>query len=241
MQKYMPGKVEHLQAAGQRVLAAAAESKRRRARLWFDVVEDPALRRYFDLALDRTHYARSCQRVGRCMRLAIIKESVWVGGIVLGSTFPNIGVRDEALGLKQFVRGFSDRGLRNAWCAENTAYWNALQSIVNHARTFIFPQFQGQGIGKTAHRLLPREGVKLWERKYEAVYALDTLCDSSDSGLFVSNGWSLVGETKGYTADYKRQFSRAGNPSLNNAALKKGRVRWQVWVRVVDSSLRPSS
>jgi|SRR5271168_4317251 len=117
----MPVKVEHLQTAGQRVLEANAEPKRRRSRLWFHVVEDPELRRYFDLALDRTHYARSCQRVGRCMRLAIIKESAWVGGIVLGSTFPNIGVRDEALGLKQFVKGFSDRGLRNAWCAENTA------------------------------------------------------------------------------------------------------------------------
>jgi hypothetical protein len=208
--------------------------------LSFVVVDEKELRNCFDLSLDKTHYAKSCQRVGRCMRLAIVSERQWVGGIVLGSTFPNVGARDEALGLKQFVRGFPSRGLRNAWCKENREYWQALQTIVNHARTFIFPQFQGRGLGKHAHRLLLTRGVRLWEQKYsQPVYAMDTLCDRSDSGLFIANGWELVGETKGFTADYGSSFSQGKHSSINNAALKPGRTRWQVWVRVIKPLLKP--
>ena len=228
------------QQRGQAVLEEFYELPRRSS-LGFVVVEDSELRGCFDFALDKTHYAKACQRVGRCMRLAIICERQWVGGIVLGSTFPNVGVRDEALGLKRFVRGYAARGLRNAWCKENREYWQALQTIVNHARTFVFPQFQGRGLGKEAHRLLLTKGIRVWERKYgQPVYALDTLCDRSDSGLFVANGWSLVGETKGYTANYKDDFSQGtGSVSINNAALKRGKTHWQVWVRVVRPSLSP--
>jgi hypothetical protein len=212
--------------------------------MWLCPIEDSLARRGFDYALDCLHYARSCQRVGRCMRLAIMLGKQWVGGIVLGSTFPNVGARDEALGLKLFVRGFQHRGLRNAWCKENVEYWSALQSIVNHARTFVFPEFQGRGIGKAAHALLLTQGMQIWERHYDGrVYALDTLCDQTDSGLFLSNGWTLVGQTKGYTADYRNGFSadRNGAASINNAALKFGRTTWQVWVRVIRPSLRPRS
>lgn len=215
---------------------------RRRQGVWLTVVNDRLVRSAFDEALERLHYARSCQRVGRCMRLAIMLDRCWVGGVVLGSTFPNVDVRDEALGLKVFVRGFQKRGLRNAWCKENVEYWSALQTIVNHARTFVFPEFQGRGLAKTAHQLLLAQGVRIWERQYrERVYALDTLCDQTDSGLFLANGWSLVGQTKGYTADYAGLFSaRRKQPArINNAALKVGRTRWQVWIRVVRPSMRP--
>lgn len=229
-----------IQESGQIVLEQAhAIPSAKSAR--FVVVDDPELRHYFDRALDLTHYAKSCQRVGRCMRLAIISEGQWVGGVVLGSPFPNVSVRDEALGLKEFVRGYASRGLRNAWCKENREYWQALQTIVNHARTFVFPQFQGRGLGKEAHKRLLTQGVRVWEKKYcQRIYAFDTLCDSSDSGLFIANGWSLVGETKGYTANYKDAFSgESKTVSINNAALKPGKMRWQVWVKVVKPSLRP--
>ena len=99
----------------------------------FAVIRDRELRRYFDLALDATHYAKSCQRVGRCLRLAIISDGQWVGGVVLGSTFPNVSVRDEALGLKLLVKGYASRGLRNAWCKENREYWQALQRNTDNA------------------------------------------------------------------------------------------------------------
>jgi len=235
-----PSSLSNLQHRGQIVLEEFYTLPRRGS-LGFVVINDRELRRYFDCALDKTHYARSCQRVGRCMRLAIISERQWVGGVVLGSTFPNVSVRDEALGLKEFVRGFPSRGLRNAWCKENREYWHALQTIVNHARTFVFPQFQGRGLGKEAHRLLLTTGVRIWERQYgQRVYAFDTLCDRSDSGLFIANGWRLVGETKGYTANYKDSFSQEGtSASINNAALKPGKTQWQVWIRVIRPSLRP--
>jgi hypothetical protein len=208
----------------------------------FQIVNDASLRRIFDLSLDLIHYAGSCQRVGRCMRLAILWNGMWAGGIVLGSTFPNINVRDEHLGLKPFVRNTRERGLENPWSRHNVQYWTSLQTIVNHARTFIFPSFQGQGIGKKAHAELLRGGFRLWEQHYKCkVFALDTLCDSADSGLFISNGWTLAGQTKGFTADYAHTFAKKRNveTSINNAALKKGKTAWQVWIKIVRAELRP--
>ncbi len=210
--------------------------------LRFVEVRDPTLRHFFDKSLDLTHYAKSCQRVGRWMRLAILHGNHWVGGIVLGSTFPNVGVRDQALGMKIFVNGFASRGLKNPWSGKNHPYWECLQTVVNHARTFVFPKFQGRGLGKEAHRILLTTGVRFWEQKYrQQVYALDTLCDHSDSGLFLSNGWTHVGETKGFTANYRKPFSlrKRSTPSINNAALRPGPTRWQVWVRVIRPTLRP--
>ncbi|MCI0562634.1 MAG: DUF4338 domain-containing protein, partial [Nitrososphaera sp.] len=172
----------------------------------------------------------------------VMQDNQWVGGIVLGSTFPNVGVRDQALGLKVYTTGFASRGLKNPWSARNRAYWECLQKIVNHARTFIFPEFQGRGLGKEAHRILLTTGVALWERKYQQrVYALDTLCDHSDSGLFLANGWTHVGETRGFTANYRKPFSlrKGASPSINNAALRPGPTRWQVWVRIIQPSLKP--
>jgi hypothetical protein len=233
------------QISSQGTVALLGQRRARQAPpLHFIEIQSTELRHLFDRALDLTHYAKSCQRVGRCMRLALVHGDHWVGGVVLGSTFPNVDVRDRALGLKVYVSDFASRGLSNPWSGKNHEYWNCLQSIVNHARTFIFPHFQGRGLGKEAHRLLLRNGIKLWELKYrQKVYALDTLCDHSDSGLFLSNGWVHVGETKGFTADYRKAFTlrKKVTPSINNAALRQGAVRWQVWVRTLRPSLKPLS
>lgn len=199
-------------------------------------------RQAFDRALDKLHYAKSCQRVGRCMRLAVFFHRQWAGGIVLGSTFPNIEVRDEAVGLKKYVRGWKQRGLRHPWARENRNYWNGLQKVVNHARTFVFPEFQGKGIGIEAHRRLLTAGVRLWEKKYgDVIAALDTLCDHSESKLFAVNGWTCVGETKGYCSDKKSAFSQRGcrdGSIRNNVALKMTRKahKWVVWVIVLRRS-----
>lgn len=233
--------LKHMCTQGEALLR---ESIRQTAKMHFVEVQSTELRALFDKALDLTHHAKSCQRVGRCMRLAVVHDGHWVGGVVLGSTFPNVDVRDRALGLKVYISGFASRGLSNPWSGKNHAYWNCLQSIVNHARTFVFPEFQGRGLGKEAHRLLLRDGIRLWEIKYkQRVYALDTLCDHSDSGLFLANGWVHAGETKGFTADYKNSFTlrKRTAPSINNAALRSGGTRWQVWVRMIRPSLRPSS
>ncbi len=207
----------------------------------FVEVTDSSWRQLFDRALDEIHYAGACQRVGRCMRLAIIEDGRWVGGIVLGSTFPNIRVRDEALGLRKYIEGWKERGLKSPWARENTAYWSALQQIVNHARTFILPRFQGAGRGIRAHELLLTEGIALWKAKYQdEVIGLDTLCTHADSRLFKDNGWVLVGRTEGYTSDPSRVFSKRAfredwKTIKNNIALGRieGAMRWFVWVKPI--------
>lgn len=201
-------------------------------------------RRLFDQSLDEIHYASSCQRVGRCMRLAIVDQGQWVGGIVLGSTFPNVLVRDEKLNLRRFVSDYKERGLKNPWSHENTLYWSELQKIVNHARTFVFPRFQGEGRGIRAHRLLLSQGLSLWREKYQTdVIGLDTLCTHDDSRLFKDNGWALVGRTEGYSSDprkvfSKRAFSQEWKNIANNVALGRiaGSQRWFVWVVSIRSS-----
>jgi GNAT superfamily N-acetyltransferase len=203
------------------------------------------LRVLFDEALDAIHYAGSCQRVGRCMRLAVREGLRWLGGIVLGSTFPNIHDRDTALGLKRHVAGATTRGLRSAWARENHAYWDDLQTIVNHARTFVFPEYQGRGIGIEAHRLLLRQGMRHWRARYRGtVRALDTLCDSEDSGLFLRNGWLYVGKTSGFGSDPSRNFVEppSDDRSLkNNVALRKTGRQWEVWVRLLNRHVMPAS
>jgi GNAT superfamily N-acetyltransferase len=208
-------------------------------RLSFVEVSDGGWRKLFDEALDLVHYSHSCQRVGRCMRLAIVEDGQWVGGIVLGSTFPNILVRDENVGLRKFVINYKRRGLVNPWTRKNRSYWRNLQKVVNHARTFVFPQFQGKGIGIRAHRLLLSKGVEMWEQKYrDQVYALDTLCTADESKLFLLNGWTRAGQTKGYTLDRTAVFSKPlkvfddrEKGIKNNGALRKPKnsVQWWVW------------
>jgi len=198
------------------------------------------VRHAFDAALGAIHYAGPCSRVGRCMRLLIVDHRKWVGGIVLGSTFPNIGVRDEALGLKAYVRDHQLRGLRSPWARENTDYWNRLQRIVNHARTFIFPASQGQGLGIRAHHLLIDQGKRHWERRYgEPVGAFDTLCDAADSGLFRRNGWAWVGRTAGFESNPEKTLVAVSDRKdlTNNVALRQGTRSWEVWVRIVNRSI----
>jgi len=201
------------------------------------------VRNAFDECLDQLHYAGKCQRVGRCMRLLIINNGNWVGGIVLGSTFANIGVRDKALGLKKYIKGYKNRKLRSPWARENRAYWNRLQKIVNHARTFILPEFQKRGLGIRSHKVLLTQGKKLWEDYYnEKISAFDTLCDAKDSHLFLKNGWTHVGVTAGYESDPQSElvsidYENCSSEIKNNVALKKGKRNWEVWIRIIDKSV----
>jgi hypothetical protein len=198
------------------------------------------VREVFDKALDGIHYAGACRRVGRCMRLMIVESGQWVGGIVLGSTFPNIDARYRELGPKPFVRDYKCRGLTNPWSRENVDYWCRLQNIVNHARTFVFPEFRGQGIGVRAHRLLLWQGKRHWENRYrDVVVAFDTLCDSADSGLFRRNGWPHIGTTAGYESDRDQPLVAAGEISaglIHNVGLRSGSRCWEVWIRRVNSN-----
>ena len=209
-------------------------------RLSFHIINTKEMRKIFDKTCDKIHYAGSCQRVGKCVRLAVIKNNEWIGGVVLGSTFPNIKPRDDVFKLTQYVKNWKAQGLISPWAKENKKYWNGLQLIVNHARTFIFPQFQGNGLGIAIHKLLLTEGRQLWESKYnEKIYGFDTLDTHPKSRLFLENGWKLVGRTKGYSRDPNRVFSkRAFNEKWeyikDNSGLNKTKnsTRWWIYVKV---------
>lgn len=231
--------VEELRHQGEHLLGVGTGRRKRGLRLI--QVSERGTRKVFDSALDKIHYAGSCQRVGRCMRLAVISGSEWVGGVVLGSTFPNMAPRDEAFGLTRFIRNTRKRGLISPYASENRLYWDNLQKIVNHARTFIFPVFQGNGLGIRTHEMLLGEGRRIWERKYKSkVHGFDTLCTHEKSRLFLENGWRLVGRTQGYSRDPKkalsarRAFEEEWMNIKENAGLGriKGSRRWWIWVLI---------
>jgi hypothetical protein len=200
----------------------------------------------FDEACEQIHYAGACRRVGRRMRLAVVDRGRWVGGIVLGSTFPNLRPRDDAFDLTRWVVDWQVRGLISPWASENTQYWRRLQQIVNQARAFVFPSEAGRGIGVRAHQLLEGEGLHYWQAKYERAAGFDTLCNHQASRLFTENGWTLVGRTLGHSRDPGTDLSqRVMNQEMrirDNAALtaQPSGKRWWVWVWVWVRVLRPT-
>ena len=233
--------IENIRKNGEQVLGLRNRSKSKE--IFFRIVDDAEMRSIFDLALEEIHYAGACRRVGRCMRLAITNSRNWVGGIVLGSTFPNIAKRDEAFGLNKFIRNTKARGLISPFASENNDYWKNLQKIVNHARTFIFPAFQGKGLGVKTHALLLTQGRQIWEKKYGSkILGFDTLCTHPKSRLFLDNGWVLVGRTQGYTRDPKKvlssrkAFLEEWDNIKENAGLRRlvGSCRWWIWVKVLQ-------
>jgi hypothetical protein len=234
------GSVAQNQRTGSRLIADT-RSRALTRDLRFHQVTGRDLRDIFDEACERLHYAGSCRRVGRVMRLAAMAEGEWIGGIVLGSPFPNIRSRDDAFGISKYAMNVRRRGLDNAWTRENTEYWNRLQLIVNQARAFVFPQFSGRGYGVRMHRLLESQGRRLWEARYGELAGFDTLCTESSSRLFSDNSWIRVGRTLGHTRDPNRRLSRrvaeGGVEGVrDNAGLSPvpNGTRWWVWVRVLE-------
>lgn len=116
------------------------------------------------------------------MRLAVIENGEWMGGIVLGSPFPNLRPRDDAFGLTKYVRDWKDRGLDNPWVRENHLYWSKLQLVVNQARAFVFPDLRGSRIGIRSHALLETEGRAMWEATYGRLAGFDTLARNQSHG-----------------------------------------------------------
>jgi len=201
---------------------------------------DEEMKQVFDSACELLHYAGACRRVGRLMRLAIVEKGRWVGGIVLGSPFPNLRARDDAFGLTKHVLDWRRRGLISPWARENRAYWRRLQLIVNQARAFVFPDAEGRRIGLRAHALLETAGRALWEDVYGPLVGFDTLCTHPTSRLFRDNGWLLVGQTKGYARDPDELLSsRVAAAQVDgvkdNAGLSfsPSNPRWWIWVRVL--------
>lgn len=230
-----------IQTAGTEYLRSEWKLPRRLALV---PVESRSAKRVFDTACQQLHYAGACRRVGRRMRLAVVCRGRWVGGIMLGSTFPNLRPRDDAFGLTKWVVSWQERGLVSPWAAENHEYWRRLQQVVNQARAFVFPGEAGGGIGIRAHALLETEGLHHWESRYERAAGFDTLCDHDSSRLFTENGWRLVGRTLGHSRDPNTQLSRRvvedGRRVRDNAGLteRPEGARWWVWVRVLRPTRR---
>jgi hypothetical protein len=228
-----------LQAEGTELIR---EEWRLPKRLALVPVEHADARRVFDEACDHIHYAGACRRVGRLMRLAVMDRGRWVGGVALGSTFPNLRPRDDAFGLTRWVHDWQERDLVSPWASENVQYWSRLQQVVNQARAFVFPSEAGRRIGVRAHELLEGDGLYYWQAKYERAAGFDTLCNHSTSRLFTTNGWELVGRTLGHSRSPGTQLSQRvadGSKRVrDNAALTPAPTgeRWWVWVRV----LRPT-
>lgn len=214
-----------------------------RSRLTMHEITDRQMKGLFDHVCQSLHYAGACRRVGRLMRLALVLNGEWVGGIVLGSPFPNLAPRDAAFGLKCHVSDWAERGLTSPWARENVLYWNGLNMIVNQARTFVFPEFAGRGVGIEAHGMLTGRGKRLWERRYGRVIGFDTLCPHPRSKLFSENGWQLVGRTKGYRRDPSLTLSqRAATGNLEDVrdnaglSLPPRPKKWWIWVKVLKQA-----
>jgi hypothetical protein len=230
-------KVEVLRTTGNEAIMTEGRLRRQ---LSLVRLTTPDARHLFDDACQRLHYAGACYRVGRRMRLAVIEQGEWVGGVVLGSPFPNLRPRDDAFGLTKYVKDWQERGLASPWAHENRPYWERLQLVVNQARAFVFPQFRGTRVGVRTHALLETEGRGLWEERYGPLAGFDTLCTESRSKLFSENGWTLVGRTLGYRRDPSATLSQrvlAGTlPHVSdNAGLTRepGNTRWWIWVRIL--------
>lgn len=77
----------------------------------------------------------------------------------------------------------------------------------------------------------------MWRVKYQdEVIGFDTHCTSPTSRLFLDNGWTLVGRTKGFSRSGRKQFSkRALDETVSvrdNAGLARQRrnPRWWTWI-----------
>ena len=234
-QKDRETRLSAIRRAGQDLLSGTGTRKRLSL-----IPVSGQMRRVFDEACGMLHYAGACRRVGRLMRLSVVEGGEWVGGIVLGSPFPNLRPRDDAFDLTRHALNWRERGLVSPWARENRDYWSRLQLIVNQARTFVFPSAQGRGIGVRAHALLETQGRALWNDVYGPAIGFDTLCTESTSRLFSDNGWRLVGRTKGYTRNpglpLSGRFEDGSKTLRENAGLshRPSNPQWWIWVRVLE-------
>jgi len=61
--------LESIRCQGESILGQEDGTRHASGKLRLVEIRDAVLRSMFDEALDLTHYAKSCQRVGRCMSL----------------------------------------------------------------------------------------------------------------------------------------------------------------------------
>jgi GNAT superfamily N-acetyltransferase len=151
----------------------------------------------FNQTLKHLHYAGACYPVGRFLRLMVFERDSWVGGFVLRGTIPHVTCRDKFFGLYRFRR-------RGRFPAARSGYWRRLNEIVNIGRIFVFPEFQGMGIGAGIVRLASSCSKTYWKNMYDApVRGLDCLdlAPPQHARIFTDNGWQFLGLTTGHSRD----------------------------------------
>ena len=158
----------------------------------------------FNDALVRLHSAGACHPVGRFLRLVAHESGAWVGGFVLRSTIPHVACRDRFFELYAHEK-------RGRFASSDSAYWRELNEIVNIGRIFVFPDFQGRGVGVAIVRIAESTAKKFWRELYQTrVRGLDCLdlAPPDKARIFTENGWTFLGRTSGHSRKGRRPSMR---------------------------------
>ena len=135
------------------------------------------------LARMETHYSKPKGFVGRNICYAIIYDSIYYGHIVAGSATRFLPNRNEFLGITiKDLNGVINNIFFNVSPPNNVSY-----PIRNFTSSVV--------------KLFVEQSQKDWQVKYGTVcIGFETLVEKPRTGeLYLRAGWTLVGETKGYT------------------------------------------
>jgi hypothetical protein len=112
---------------------------------------------------------------------------------VLRNTIPHVTCRDQFFRLYSFRHG-------GRFPSARSKYWQLLNQIVNIGRIFVFPEFQGMGIGISIVGLAETTAIAYWRDIYDSkVKGLDCLdlATPKHAKIFTENGWAYLGRTTG--------------------------------------------
>lgn len=129
------------------------------------------------------HYSRPKGFVGRSICYAIFYNSVYYGHIVAGSATRFLPNRNEFLGIT-----IKD-----------------LNNVINNIFYNVSPPHEGsypmRNFTSSVVKLFVEQSQKDWQVKYgDTCVGFETLVEKPRAGeLYLRAGWTLVGETKGYT------------------------------------------
>jgi hypothetical protein len=212
-------------------ISSALEEEKGKTGLHFRLCTKRKTGKKFTEALQQLHYAGSCKSVGRFLRLMLLDDSRWVGGLIIRNALPIVQCRDEFFGINQFRK--SGRIPKSG-----SPYWDKLNRIVNMARAFIFEEFQGLGYGTKMIQLLETDAVKIWKRKYGFLpIGYDCLDNAppEKAKIFLNNGWDFIGRTRGYS--HSRCYKPGKVKSQSNpisGRMEKSSFQWYVYTKKLD-------
>jgi len=128
------------------------------------------------------HYSKPRGFVGRSICYAVLFDSVYYGHIVAGSATRFLPGRNEFLGVTL----------------------GGLNSVINNIFFNVSPingRYPARNFTSAVVRLFVEQSKRDWETKYgNTCIGFETLVEKPRKGnLYLRAGWTLIGETKGYT------------------------------------------